>query len=68
MEHAHVVDSLIRLVETEDSVATSLADVEQLLVLSESQPSWSTEATQGQGSDTLLLHVDHEEGAMRVGG
>lgn len=67
VKDADVVDALLGLVVAQDAVASRLADVDQLLLLPEGDPRGGTEAAEGNRPDALLLHVDQEEGALRVG-
>lgn len=47
MEHAHIVDALLGLIETQNSVPTSLTDIKQFLVLAKGETRGGTKASQG---------------------
>ena len=47
MEDAHVVDAFLGFIKPEDSVFASFTDVEQLLILAESQSGGAAQASEG---------------------
>ena len=66
MKDTQVVNPFLWLIKSQNSIFSSLAHIQKLLIFAKGQSSGSTETSEGQRPDALLLHIDDKEGTLRI--